>query len=83
MPCLRVICDDGYAGFAFLENRYDLRFGEPRLLHRTFLRLIILPEKSSYRCLPIGEAYGISREKLIILAAFPKPEILTCDARCT
>ena len=40
------------AGFPFFQDRNDLRLGKPRLLHETSLELTILPEKSSYRCLP-------------------------------
>src|SRR2546430_6992009 len=43
--------------FPLLQNRHDLRFGEPRLLHWTSLQHKILPEKSSSCCLPkIGRA---------------------------
>ena len=52
---------DRDAGFAFFQNRDDLRLGEPRLLHWTLPPGKILPEKSSCRCLPGGEAYGSAR----------------------
>jgi hypothetical protein len=58
-PCLRVICATATPASPSFRIAPILLFGESRLLHWTLPPGKILPEKSSYRCLPGGEAYDV------------------------
>src|SRR5581483_7234079 len=48
-----------YTGFSFLQDRHDLAFAELAFLHRNLV--FFEAAFSSFRCLPLGEAYDGSK----------------------